>query len=197
MTRYVASANGCGGNIHTMISKSWQETCKSASMITRRSRPEHTTLHLFLCRMGKEYLSMGFLQRLNHEEMHVTQHHLMWSKQSMLVLPLRLLHNPYRCSDPIVTTARNGVRPAPAPATISTAQSNGSICPTKGIPGGAGGKEPTCQEAGDKRDAGSIPGWGRFPGGGSGNPLQRSCLENPLDRGALGSMVHGVSKNRT
>ena len=68
LTRYVASANGCGGNIHTMISKSWQEMCKSASMITRRSRPEHTTLHLFPCRVGKGYLSMGFLQRLNHEE---------------------------------------------------------------------------------------------------------------------------------
>jgi len=33
-------------------------------------------------------------------------------------------------------------------------------------------------------DAGSIPGWGRFPGGGNGNPLQYSCLENPIDRGA-------------
>ena len=38
--------------------------------------------------------------------------------------------------------------------------------------------------AGDIRDAGSIPGWGRSPGGGNGNPLQSSCLENPMDRGA-------------
>ena len=37
---------------------------------------------------------------------------------------------------------------------------------------------------GDTRDAGSIPGWGRSPGGGHGNPLQYSCLENPTDRGA-------------
>ena len=36
----------------------------------------------------------------------------------------------------------------------------------------------------DVRDAGSIPGWGRSPGGGNGNPLQYSCLENPMDRGA-------------
>ena len=36
--------------------------------------------------------------------------------------------------------------------------------------------------AGDTRDAGSIPGWGRFPEGGTGNPLQYSCLENPMDR---------------
>ena len=38
--------------------------------------------------------------------------------------------------------------------------------------------------SGDRRDAGSIPGWGRSPGGGNGNPLQYSCLENPMDRGA-------------
>ena len=37
--------------------------------------------------------------------------------------------------------------------------------------------------AGDKRDAGSIRGWGRSPGGGHGNPLQYSCLENPMERG--------------
>ena len=37
---------------------------------------------------------------------------------------------------------------------------------------------------GDVRDVGSIPGLGRFPGGGHGNPLQYSCLENPMDRGA-------------
>ena len=38
--------------------------------------------------------------------------------------------------------------------------------------------------AGDIRDEGSIPGLGRSPGGGHGNPLQYSCLENPMDRGA-------------
>ena len=38
--------------------------------------------------------------------------------------------------------------------------------------------------AGDIRDLGSISGWGRSPGGGHGNPLQYSCLENPMDRGA-------------
>ena len=40
----------------------------------------------------------------------------------------------------------------------------------------------------DVRDAGSIPGSGRSPGGGHGNPLQYSCLENPIDRGGLQSM---------
>ena len=45
-------------------------------------------------------------------------------------------------------------------------------------------------------DAGSIPGSGRSPGEGNGNPLQYSCLGNPLDRGAWRAAVHGVTKNR-
>ena len=48
--------------------------------------------------------------------------------------------------------------------------------------------------AGDIRDAGSIPGWGRSPGGGHGNPLQYSCLENSMDRAAWWATVHGVTK---
>ena len=51
--------------------------------------------------------------------------------------------------------------------------------------------------AGDRRDMGSIPGSGRSPGGGHGNPLQYSCLENPMDRGAWWVPVHGVTKNQT
>ena len=51
--------------------------------------------------------------------------------------------------------------------------------------------------AGDVRDAGSIPGSGRSPGKGDGNPLQYSCLENPMDRGAWQVIVHGVTKNWT
>ena len=43
-------------------------------------------------------------------------------------------------------------------------------------------------------DAGSIPGLARSPGGGNGNPLQYSCLENPMDRGAWWATVHGVTK---
>ena len=43
-------------------------------------------------------------------------------------------------------------------------------------------------------DTGSIPGSGRSPGGGNGNPLQYSCLENPLDRGAWWATVHGITK---
>ena len=43
-------------------------------------------------------------------------------------------------------------------------------------------------------DTGSIPGWGRSPGEGNGNPLQYSCLENPMDRGAWRATVQGVAK---
>ena len=46
-------------------------------------------------------------------------------------------------------------------------------------------------------DLGSIPGSGRSPGEGNGNPLQYSCLENPMDGGAWWATVHGVAKSRT
>ena len=49
----------------------------------------------------------------------------------------------------------------------------------------------------DVRDAGSIPGLGRSPGGGHGTPLQYSCQENPMDRGAWQATVHGVVKSPT
>ena len=52
-------------------------------------------------------------------------------------------------------------------------------------------------DAGDLRDVGSIPGLGRFPGGGHGNPLQYSCLENPMDRGAWQAIVHRVTQSQT
>ena len=52
-------------------------------------------------------------------------------------------------------------------------------------------------KAGDVRDAGSIPVSGRSPGEGNGNPLQHSCLENPMHKGACRSTVHEVIKSRT
>ena len=52
-------------------------------------------------------------------------------------------------------------------------------------------------DAGDIRNAGSIPGSGGSPGGGYGNPLPYSCLENPMDRGAWRAIVHGVAKSQT
>ena len=51
--------------------------------------------------------------------------------------------------------------------------------------------------AGDIRNMSSIPGSGRYPGGGRGNPLQYSCLENPVDRGAWQATVFRVAKRWT
>ena len=47
----------------------------------------------------------------------------------------------------------------------------------------------------DTRNVGLIPGPGRFPGGGHGNPLQYSCLENPMDRGAWRATIHRATKS--
>ena len=62
-----------------------------------------------------------------------------------------------------------------------------------GFPGGSDGKEPTCN-AGDQS---LIPGLGRSPGGGHGNPLQYSCLENPHGQRSLVGPSHGIAKSRT
>ena len=51
--------------------------------------------------------------------------------------------------------------------------------------------------AGDIRDEGLIPGSGRSPGGGNGNPLQYSCLENSMDRGAWQATVCGIARSQT
>ena len=59
----------------------------------------------------------------------------------------------------------------------------------KGFPGGSDGKESACSAG----DLGLIPGWGRSPGEGNGNPLQYSCLGNPMDGGAWQATVHGVA----
>ena len=64
-----------------------------------------------------------------------------------------------------------------------------------GFLSGSAGKEST-GNAGDSGDTGSIPGLGRSPGGGNGNPLQYSCLENSMDRGDWWVTVHGVTKSQ-
>ena len=63
----------------------------------------------------------------------------------------------------------------------------------KGFPGGSDSKAPVCSAG----DPDSFPGLGRSPGEGNGSPLQYSCLENPMDRGAWWATVHGVAKSWT
>ena len=60
-----------------------------------------------------------------------------------------------------------------------------------GFPGGSYGKASACSGG----DPGSIPGLGRSPGEGNGNPLQYSCLKNSMDRGAWWATVHGVTES--
>ena len=72
---------------------------------------------------------------------------------------------------------------------LSTAQHRTTLV----FPGGSDGKDSAWNEG----DLGSIPGSGRSPGEGNGNPLQYSCLENPMDRGAWWATVHVVAKSWT
>ena len=64
------------------------------------------------------------------------------------------------------------------------------------LPGELSGKESICS-AGDAGDTCSVPGLGRFPGGGHGNPVQYSCLGNSMDRGAWQATEHGVTNSLT
>ena len=62
---------------------------------------------------------------------------------------------------------------------------------SRGFPNGYAGKESVC----NSEDTDLIPGSGRSPEEGNGNPLKYSCLENPMDRGASRAMIHGITKS--
>ena len=94
-------------------------------------------------------------------------------------------------------------REAPAPSTLCWGQNanlDWHAQPAGGFPGGASGKEPACQSRKHKmaRVGGGVwcLGQGDPPEGGNDNPLQHSCLENPMDRGAWRAVVHGVVKSQ-
>ena len=70
---------------------------------------------------------------------------------------------------------------------------NLAILSNLGVPGGSVSKESSCNAG----DPGSIPGLKGSPGGGNGNPLQYSCLENLMDKGVWQATVHGVAKTQT
>ena len=69
----------------------------------------------------------------------------------------------------------------------------GALGTVLGFPGGPAVKNLSARPG----DTGSSSGSGRSPGGGNGNPLQYSCLENPTDRGAQQATVHGVTQSQT
>ena len=68
------------------------------------------------------------------------------------------------------------------------------LIPTDRVPGGSDDKKSACNAGDPGSTPGSTPGLGRSPREGNGNPLQHSCLENPLDRGACQATVHGVTE---
>ena len=76
---------------------------------------------------------------------------------------------------------------------LSSDAEKNTILPHKDFPGGSDGKESAC----NAEDVGSIPGLGRSPGERKGYPLQYSCLENSMDRGAWQATVHGVTESQT
>ena len=76
--------------------------------------------------------------------------------------------------------------------TLSKSDERFTLC-TVFVSGGPDGKESACNGV----DLGLIPGLGRSPREGNGNPVQYSCLENSMDRGAWKAIVHGVAKSQT
>ena len=76
---------------------------------------------------------------------------------------------------------------------IIRAKVRGPVCFSRSFPGGSDGNESACNAG----ELGSIPGLGRSPGGGNDNPLQYSCLGNPMDTGAWQTTVDGIAKSRT
>ena len=84
------------------------------------------------------------------------------------------------CCSPWITKSR---------AQLSDLTEHLKLC----FPGGSEGKASACNVG----DLGLIPGLGRFPGDRNGNPLQYSCLENPVDTGAWQAVIHGVTKSWT
>ena len=87
----------------------------------------------------------------------------------------------------VVVILRSEFNKLPAPHTPLSSSSSQVVLVVKNLPANVG----------DTRDMGLIPGSERSPGGGNGTPLQYSCLENPMDRGAWWATVHGVIKSQT
>ena len=79
-----------------------------------------------------------------------------------------------------MTSSKPNYLPKATPPNTTTSGIKASMYESGGFPGGSEGKESACSA----EDPGLIPGLRRCPGGGHGNPLQYSCLENPMDRGA-------------
>ena len=96
----------------------------------------------------------------------------------------------------VLTTSAKTLCPNKVPFTGLGGYEFGGVPFTLELPWWLSSKEPDCN-AGATGDVGSIPGSGKSPGGEHGNPLQDTCLKNPMDRGTRWATVHGVTKSQT
>ena len=96
----------------------------------------------------------------------------------------------------VLTTSAKTLTPNKVPFTGPGGYGFGGVPFTLGLPRCLSSKEPSCN-AGAVGDVSSIPGSGKSPGGEHGNPLQYSCLENPMDRVTWWATVHGVTESQT
>ena len=119
--------------------------------------------------------------------------HMHTSFQEVLLLLLPLLSHFSHVQ--LYVTPRTAAYQAP-PSMGFSRQEYWSGVPLPSPLGGASGKQSSCK-TGDTRDMGSIPGSGRYPGEGNGNPLQYSCLENSMGRRGWWATIHGAAKNQT
>ena len=119
----------------------------------------------------------------------VTENGIQRSTHSAGLVPMSLLETtPGRWRGPGLPADGLALSP-PLPTHRPPHLHLGNLC----FPGGSDGKESACHAG----DLGLIPGLGRSPGEGNGNPLQCSCLENSMNRGAWWATVHGVTKSWT
>ena len=114
-------------------------------------------------------------------KVHICLSEIFHYSQSGIALPVALS-----------TTAQIFVWPA-IECLVRKEKKKGVFGQSSGFPGGSEGIASACNAG----DTGSIPGSGRSPAEGNGNPLQYSCLENPMDRGAWWATVHGVAESDT
>ena len=113
-----------------------------------------------------------------------------------LIFSLWLRYEENTTAIPILQVSRRRAQRGERPCPRSHGKAQLGVNSWQSSPGGTSGKEPPANEGGVK-DEGLIPGLGRSPGEGHGNPLQYSCLENPMDRGAWRAADHRAAKSWT
>ena len=118
------------------------------------------------------------------------------ARASLQPLPWQHFQRPFSSSSTLLYSCRLSLFSfllSLSPSFLCNVNMRRMFTETSGFPGGSDSKESAC----NTEDPGLIPGSGRSPGEGNGNPLQYPCLENPKDRGAWWAAVCGVTKSQT